>query len=250
MNNKLLYITILFVCGTLVLGAKPSSKNRKSAASRTHHHRHHAKSSLLKEIEPLSFSDNEPRKDKIPFDETNLVQDLSAYIKSHYKKQTFDSYLFVSIKNQKMYHIVDNNVVKTYTISGSKNGAGNRFGSNQTPVGLHTIIEKFGYTVPKAGLLVERSYTGKVTKIHKEKFCVGSDDVTSRVLWLRGEEPGLNQGGNIDSYKRFIYIHGTPEEGLIGVPSSEGCIRMKNNEVIDLFSFAYVGMKVLILKDF
>jgi hypothetical protein len=173
---------------------------------------------------------------------------LSSYIKTKYKK-TFDSYLFVSIRQQRMYHIVNNEVVKVYLISGSKKGVGNKYGSNKTPLGLHSIVEKHGYNAPKGGLMVERNYTGKVLKIHNEKFCVGSDDVTTRVLWLKGEEPGLNQGGNIDSYKRFIYIHGTPEEGLIGVPSSDGCIRMKNNEVIELFGYAYVGMKVLILDE-
>ena len=174
---------------------------------------------------------------------------LLNYTQQKHKRLLVESYLFVSIKRQRMYHMVNNQIVGTYTISAARNGAGNKLGSNKTPTGLHTIVEKYGYNAPKGGLFVERRFSGKVSKIHNEKYCVGSDDVTTRILWLKGDEPGLNLGGKIDSYKRYIYIHGTPEEGLIGVPSSEGCIRMKNSDVIDLFTYAYVGMKVLILNE-
>jgi hypothetical protein len=222
MRNKLaLLLTLLILCGYAVNHAKPGA-------------------SALKH-----------RPDPPSPEEESMLNTLKSYTQSRYKRQMFlfDSYLFVSLKKQRMYHIVNGSIVRTWTISGSKFGVGNKNGSNKTPTGLHTIVEKYGYNAPKGGLMVERVYTGKVAKIHKEKYCVGSDDVTSRILWLRGEETGINKGGNIDSYKRFIYIHGTPEEGLIGVPSSEGCIRMKNGEVIDLFNFAFVGMKVLILND-
>ena len=72
------------------------------------------------------------------------------------------------------------------------------------------------------------------------------DFVTSRLLWLKGLELGKNLGGNVDSYERRIYIHGTPEEGLIGTPSSHGCIRMTNHQVIELFNLAEKGLNVLI----
>jgi lipoprotein-anchoring transpeptidase ErfK/SrfK len=72
------------------------------------------------------------------------------------------------------------------------------------------------------------------------------DYVTSRIIWLDGEEDGLNKGGNVDSYKRYIYIHGTHEEGLIGTKASHGCIRMFNYDVIELFNLVNIGTKVLI----
>jgi len=199
---------------------------------------------LLVSFGNISFTPPEPNP------ETEAITSiLLNYTQQKHKRLLVESYLFISIKRQRMYHIVNNEIVGSYVISGARNGAGNKFGSNKTPLGLHTIVEKYGYNAPKGGLFVERHYTGKVSKIHNEKYCVGSDDVTTRILWLKGDEPGVNLGGKLDSYSRFIYIHGTPEEGLIGMPSSEGCIRMKNSDVIDLFTYAYVGMKVLILNE-
>jgi hypothetical protein len=80
-----------------------------------------------------------------------------------------------------------------------------------------------------------------------DQFMDTEDDyVTSRIIWLDGEEDGLNKGGNVDSYKRYIYIHGTHEEGLIGTKASHGCIRMFNYDVIELFNLVNIGTKVLI----
>jgi lipoprotein-anchoring transpeptidase ErfK/SrfK len=70
--------------------------------------------------------------------------------------------------------------------------------------------------------------------------------ITTRILWLRGLEPGRNSGKRVDSFRRFIYIHGTPDEGLIGTPASHGCIRMKNADVLELFDRVEVGTPVLI----
>lgn len=182
-------------------------------------------------------------------EEQAVIEFLREFVPKKYSSEVFDTYLYVSIKKQKMYHIVNNQIAHSYSIGGSKRGVGNKFGSLQTPVGLHTIAKKYGYEIPSGGLFVERKFTGKVCEIHDEKFCMGQDDVTTRILWLQGEEPGLNKGGDIDSYNRNIYIHGTPEEGLIGTPSSKGCLRMKNNEVKELFEYAFIGMKVLILDE-
>lgn len=182
-------------------------------------------------------------------EEQDVIEFLNNFVPKKYASEIFDTYLYVSIKKQKLYHIVNNRIVHSYSIGGAKRGIGNKFGSLQTPIGLHTIANKYGYETPIGGLFVERRFTGKICEIHDEKFCMGKDDVTTRILWLQGEEPGLNKGGDIDSYNRNIYIHGTPEEGLIGTPSSKGCVRMKNSEVKDLFEYAYIGMKVLILEE-
>ena len=157
--------------------------------------------------------------------------------------------LYVSLAEQKMYRVINNSITDTYTISGAKNGAGCQAGSNKTPTGLHSVAAKHGDNVPLAGILKSRVYNGKVSPIYTEAIDVETDDVTTRILWLKGEEKGINQGGKVDSYNRYIYIHGTPEEGLLGNPASHGCIRMRNEEVISLYDMTEVGTLVLILAE-
>lgn len=197
-----------------------------------------------------SVSKNSTFKITVPEpEEQDVISYLKGFVPQKYASEVFDNFLYVSIKKQKMYHIVNDRIQHSYLIGGAKNGVGNKLGSNKTPLGLHTIAKKYGYAIPTGGLFVERRYTGKICTVHDEKYCVGKDDVTTRILWLQGEEPGVNKGGDIDSFIRNIYIHGTPEEGLIGTPSSKGCVRMKNEEVKEVFEYAYIGMKVLILEE-
>ena len=99
------------------------------------------------------------------------------------------------------------------------------------------------------GILKGRKYTGKTADIITEKKSVDSDDVTTRIMWLDGLDEGKNKGGKVDSYTRYIYIHGTPEEGLLGTPASHGCIRMYNKQVKDLYDQASIGLHVLILDS-
>ena len=92
--------------------------------------------------------------------------------------------------------------------------------------------------------MIGRKFTGEIAKIFSDKTISDTDDITTRILWLSGLEEGLNKGKNIDSFKRYIYIHGTSEEGRLGIPSSHGCIRMKNKDVIDLYKESrswYIG---------
>ena len=105
--------------------------------------------------------------------------------------------------------------------------------------------------MPNAGATIFRSRanTGKVAKILTEPIDVEEDLVLTRILWLEGLEPGVNRGPGIDSKSRYIYIHGTNEEGLIGTPASHGCLRMKNDDVIDLFDRVPVGTEVWILDS-
>jgi len=155
--------------------------------------------------------------------------------------------LFVSVKEQKMYHIQSSKIVKTYTISTSKYGEGNVSGSKKTPIGLHKIRQKYGGKTPKNGKLIGRVFYGKIATIYSDATRSKTDDITSRVLWLGGMEKGINKGNNVDSYRRYIYIHGTSEEGILGQKASHGCIRMKNSEVIALYSLIKIGTLVLIL---
>jgi len=164
-----------------------------------------------------------------------------------YVKINFDEVLFISTKNQKLYHIKNKEIIYEYTISTSKYGLGNKNGSNKTPLGLHKIKEKHGDNVPINGKLIGRVFYNQIAFIYKDNTISKTDDITSRILWLDGMEEGKNKGGIIDSYNRYIYIHGTSEEGRLGKPTSHGCIRMGNKDVIDLYKRVKVGTLVLIL---
>ncbi len=165
-----------------------------------------------------------------------------------YPKITFGQWIYVSASDEKLYLIKNKEIIKTYPISIAKNGLGNTAGSNQTPLGLHHVKKKLGAGIPEDGILKSGIYTGKKAEIISEPISVNTDLVTSRILWLSGLEPGYNLGRNVDSFNRYIYIHGTPEEGLIGQPASHGCIRMLNKDVIDLFNLVPEGTNVLIEK--
>jgi lipoprotein-anchoring transpeptidase ErfK/SrfK len=173
---------------------------------------------------------------------------LSEYLNLKYKNRSFKTYLYVSIKHQRLYLIKNDSTIRKYTISTALKGVGSKANSYKTPPGLHTIKRKIGATVPLGGILTSRVYTGNVANILTDKTKANADYVTSRILWLQGEEPGINKGRNMDSYKRYIYIHGTAEEGLLGQPASHGCIRMKNTEVIELFDLVEEGTPILVLK--
>ena len=164
-----------------------------------------------------------------------------------YVKINFNEVLFVSTKNQKLYHIKNKKIVCEYNISSSKYGLGNKNGSNKTPLGLHIIKEKHGDNVPINGKLIGRIFYNQIALIYKDNTISKTDDITSRILWLDGTEEGKNKGGLIDSYDRYIYIHGTSEEGKLGTPASHGCIRMGNKDIIDLYKKVKVGTLVLIL---
>jgi hypothetical protein len=182
-----------------------------------------------------------------PSNET-IATFLTEYLNIKYKDKDFSKFIYVSIKYQKLYLIEKDSVRFKFPISSAELGIGNQQNSMKTPIGLHTIKHKYGDDVPLAGLFKSRVYTGRVSPIYAQKVKSPTDDVTTRIMWLQGEEPGINRGRNIDSYKRYIYIHGTSEEGYIGEPASHGCIRMKNKDVIHLYNEIDEGTPVLILK--
>lgn len=161
-------------------------------------------------------------------------------------QRTGQPYVIVSIAAQRLYLMQEGRLLKTYPVSTSAFGPGALEGSNQTPLGLHRIKHKIGAGEPLGMIFKARKPTGRIAEIIKDPIDVPEDDVTTRIMWLEGLEPGINQGGKVDSYKRFIYIHGTPEEGLIGRPASHGCVRMLNTDVIDLFERLDEGTLVYI----
>lgn len=135
-----------------------------------------------------------------------------------------------------------------YRVSTSARGAGEADGSEQTPRGLHAVCEKIGAGCAPGTVFVGREPTGELCTPERIRREPGRDWILTRILWLQGLEPGRNRGAGVDSRERFIYIHGTPEEGRIGEPASHGCIRMRNDDVVELFDRVEVGTPVEILE--
>lgn len=140
--------------------------------------------------------------------------------------------------------VADSDSSQQYAVSTASNGLGNQIDSFQTPTGVHIVAEKIGANEPNGMVFRGRKATGVITADMDNQQ---EDQITSRILWLRGMEPGFNQGGERDSFDRYIYIHGTSDEQRIGKPVSAGCVRMRNDDVIELFDRVEVGDVVLIL---
>ncbi|HHH46591.1 MAG TPA: L,D-transpeptidase [Thiotrichales bacterium] len=172
---------------------------------------------------------------------------VAATLERLYPGQRRMSGLVVSISQQRLYRLQDGRVLESWPVSTSRYGAGSEAGSYRTPLGLHRVRERIGADLPEGAIISGRIPTGEVAELVQEPRATDDDLVTSRILWLEGLEPGLNQGEGVDSHARYIYIHGTHEEGLIGQPASKGCIRMYNRDVIRLFDKTPSGTLVLIL---
>ncbi|QER38797.1 L,D-transpeptidase [Acinetobacter suaedae] len=124
---------------------------------------------------------------------------------------------------------------KFYVISSGKNGIGEQENTGKTPRGWHCVAQKIGTNAPKNSVFIARQATGEIYDQDLAQQFPERDWILSRILWLAGLEVGFNQGEGCDTFNRYIYIHGTPETEPMGIPMSHGCIRMKNDEVIELF---------------
>lgn len=153
----------------------------------------------------------------------------------------------VSISEQTL-HVFDGDAcVASYAVSTALNGAGNESGSGKTPLGNHRIRAKIGGGQPVNAVFVGRRPTGEIYSPALAEQFPKRDWILSRILWLCGCEPGVNRLGNVDSQRRYIYIHGTPDSEPMGEPRSHGCIRMRNTDVIALFDRVDLGTRVRIL---
>lgn len=140
-------------------------------------------------------------------------------------------------------------LVCQFPVSTARKGAGELEGSFCTPRGAHRIAQKIGADAPLFAVFKARVATGEIWTPEREAEEPGRDWILSRILWLDGLEAGKNQGGNLDSHNRYIYIHGTNDEDNIGTPVSHGCIRMRNVDVVTLFDQVAVGTRVNIRED-
>jgi len=137
-------------------------------------------------------------------------------------------------------------MIKHYQVSTSKRGAGEANGSYCTPRGRHVIRARIGTGQPPNTVFVERRPTGEIYTPELAARFPGRDWILTRILWLSGCEPGFNRLGDVDTMRRYIYIHGSPDSVEMGKPGSIGCIRMHNEDIMDLFDRVEVGTKVLI----
>jgi len=143
-------------------------------------------------------------------------------------------------------HDEDGALLYEYPVSTSKYGTGCQNGSEKTPLGLHRIADKLGGAMPVNEVFIGRIPQGSLEECIERGVDLPDDVIMSRIMWLEGMEPGRNKGGYVDTYQRYIYIHGTNHEDQIGTPTSIGCIRMRNQDVVDLFRLVDVGSEVLI----
>jgi hypothetical protein len=174
--------------------------------------------------------------------------------------EKIDQYILIIPSQQKLLLIKNSIVLQEYMVSTSKYGLGNKNESFQTPIGIHKISKKIGDSCPIFTVFKGRIPLGDnltlselekpINEKYRKKHLKGCEDViTSRIMWLEGIEKGVNKGGNVDTYSRYIYIHGTAHEKLIGKEASHGCIRMRNDNIIELFEKVKQDMHVLILNN-
>tara|TARA_Y100001936_G_scaffold245736_1_gene288278 strand:- start:6541 stop:7023 length:483 start_codon:yes stop_codon:yes gene_type:complete len=142
--------------------------------------------------------------------------------------------------------IIDNNQlkIKSYQISSAKNGVGQEQGSLCTPLGKHIIRAKIGAGLPINTIFIGRRPTGEIFSSNLEKKFQDRDWILTRILWLSGCEQGFNRLGTVDTMRRYIYIHGSPDSIKIGEPGSKGCIRMLNPDLLELFNLIDIGTEV------
>ena len=152
----------------------------------------------------------------------------------------------VSIDEQRLLLLESGRVVMDVAVSTAANGPGEVMHSECTPRGRHRIRAKIGAGAAPNTVFVGRRDTGEVYTPELKAQHPNRDWMLTRILWLCGMEPGHNRFGARDSMRRYIYIHGCPEEDPMGIPSSHGCVKMRNAEVIELFDRVPAGTEVLI----
>ena len=152
----------------------------------------------------------------------------------------------VDMGEQRLRLLDGDAVVMDVPVSTAANGAGERFGSECTPRGRHVVRAKIGAGAPPGSIFVGRRPTGEIFHPRMRERFPDRDWILTRILWLSGCEPGRNRLGDVDTMRRFIYIHGCPDDITLGAPGSHGCVRMRNDHVIELFERVPVGTPVVL----
>ena len=171
---------------------------------------------------------------KLPDAFTDACERLGASLTEHN--------LHVNVAAQTLTHFYGN-TANTFTASTSKRGAGQKIDSLQTPLGLHRIVEKIGANEPIGTIFKGRRPIGTGGKGRSDAY------ITDRILWLAGLDAGFNLGGTVDSYDRYIYIHGVGDESNLGIPDSQGCIHLAATDLLPLFDVVPKGTLVFISEN-
>lgn len=156
----------------------------------------------------------------------------------------------VDLGRQELRLLANGRVTDCFTVSTGARGAGEASGSGCTPRGLHRVRIKIGAGLAENSVFVGRRATGEIYTKQLGREYPERDWILTRILWLTGCEPGYNRGGSVDTLRRFIYIHGTPESEPMGVAASHGCIRMRNADLLRLFERVEKGTPVEIRESF
>ena len=158
--------------------------------------------------------------------------------------------LHVSVARQLMTLFGDHGeVLREYLVSTAKAGVGEVSGSYQTPRGRHLIRAKIGAGQPENTVFVRRRPTGEIWDPALAEQFPNRDWILTRILWLSGCEPGCNRHGCVDTMRRYVYIHGSPDSAEMGIPGSHGCVRMRNADIIELFDRVPCYTEVEITED-
>jgi L,D-transpeptidase YbiS len=158
-------------------------------------------------------------------------------------------FIRISLYNQMLALFgADGSCIRRYAVSTAAKGAGEVQGSYQTPRGRHVIRAMIGRGLPEAAVFKARRPTGEIWSPELHEQFPGRDWILSRILWLSGCERGFNRLGNVDSMRRYIYIHGTADSAPMGEPCSHGCVRMRNSDVVELFELVAPGTGVEIVE--
>lgn len=154
--------------------------------------------------------------------------------------------LIIHISTQTLTHFESGHEVGHYPVSTAVKGVGEENGSEKTPRGWHIIRAKIGAHARTNAVFVDRRPTGEIFDAALRERFPNRDWILTRILWLSGTELGKNRLGMVDTMSRFIYIHGCPDDTVMGVPGSKGCIRMRNSDIIKLFDQVKVQDRVYI----
>lgn len=155
----------------------------------------------------------------------------------------------ITISTQRLTLFDGDKTIKQYFVSTARNGVGEKMDSECTPRGVHIISEKIGGECEPNSVFVGRIPTGEIYEPVLRELQPERDWILTRIFWLRGTEEGKNKGGKIDSHDRYIYIHGSPDDIEMGRPGSRGCIRMHNEDIVELFDLVDEGITVIITAD-
>ncbi|MBI1396851.1 MAG: L,D-transpeptidase family protein [Betaproteobacteria bacterium] len=156
--------------------------------------------------------------------------------------------ILVSLERQRLDLLRDGEVERSFPVSTSRFGAGETNGSHRTPRGRHVVRAMIGAGAPPNAVFVARRPTGEIYGPELAARHPGRDWILTRILWLSGLEPGVNRFGRVDTMRRYIYIHGTPDTTALGTPGSIGCIRMRNSDLVELFDAVSPGTAVTIVE--